>query len=57
MMKSGDKVTYWCYQGIGEGDVRNGTLIAIEGDRATIQERGRKTSINVKWIFETWKQK
>lgn len=56
-MKIGDKVAFWYYQNIDEGDVRHGTLLAVEGDRATIQERGRKTSINVKWIFETWKQK
>lgn len=50
-MKSGDKVTYWCYQGIGEGDVRNGTLIAIQGSNAIVQERNRKRVINHKWIF------
>ena len=50
-MKIGDKVTYWCYQGIGEGDVRNGTLIAIQGSNAIVQERNRKRVINRKWIF------
>ena len=35
-MKIGDKVAYWCYQGIGEGDVRNGTLIAIQGGNAIV---------------------
>lgn len=50
-MKIGDKVAFWYYQNIDEGDVRHGTLLAVEGDRATIQERGRKRVINRKWIF------
>lgn len=50
-MKIGDKVAFWYYQSIDEGDVRYGTLLAIDGDRATIQERGRKRVINSKWIF------
>ena len=56
-MRAGDKVTFWSYQGIDDGDVHTGSVLAIQGNTATIQERGRKTSINVKWIFETWKQK
>lgn len=50
-MKIGDKVAFWYYQSIDEGDVRHGTLLAIEGDRVTIQERNRKRVINRKWIF------
>ena len=50
-MKIGDKVAYWCYQGIGEGDVCNGTLIGIQGSNAIVQERNRRRVINRKWIF------
>lgn len=50
-MKIGDKVTYWCYQRIGEGDVRNGTLIAIQGDSAIVQEGNRVKSIMLKQII------
>lgn len=54
-MRIGDMASFWSYNG-DEGDVHTGTLLAIHGERATIQERGRRTNINVKWIFDTWKQ-
>ena len=54
-MKIGEKASFWSYNG-DDGDVHTGTLLTIQGNTATIQERDRKTSINVKWIFETWKK-
>lgn len=50
-MKIGDKVAFWCYQNIDEGDVHFGTLLAIHGDRATIKEGNRVKLIIAKWIF------
>ena len=53
-MRAGDKVTFWSYQGIDDGDVHTGTLLAIQGNTATIKEGTRNVVINKNWIFETW---
>ena len=53
-MRAGDIVTFWSYQGIDDGDVHTGTLLAIHGNRATIKEGTRNVVINKNWIFETW---
>lgn len=53
-MRTGDTVTFWSYQGIDDGDVHFGTLLAIHGNRATIKEGTRNVVVNKNWIFETW---
>ena len=52
-MKIGEKASFWSYDG-DERDVHFGTLLAINGNRATIKEGTRNVVINKNWIFETW---
>lgn len=50
-MRTGDTIRYWSYEGIDDGDVHTGTLLALVGGRATVKEGQAVYSINAKWIF------
>lgn len=50
-MKIGDTILYWAYTNVDEGDVHEGTLLAIHGERAVVKEGGRIYGIKTKWIY------
>ena len=52
-MKIGDKVAFWCWLGMDEGDVLQGTLLAIDGDVATVMTGGKKVKVFTNYIYYT----
>lgn len=50
-MKIGEKISFWCWLGMDEGDVLQGTLLAIDGDVATVMTEGKKIKVFTNYIY------
>ena len=50
-MKIGEKISFWCWLGMDEGDVLQGTLLAIDGDVATVMTGGKKIKVFTNYIY------
>ena len=51
-MKIGEEIAYWCWLGMDEGDVLQGTLLAIDGDVATAMTGGTKIKVLTNSIYQ-----
>lgn len=49
-MKIGDTIEYWAWKG-DEGDVHEGVLLAVNGDRAVVREGAAIYGINTRLIY------
>ena len=50
-MKIGEEIAFWRWNGIGEGDVCFGTLLAIQGEVARIMAGGKEIKVFTNYIY------